>query len=108
MGRAFDFIEVKGVAHLADPFAGWRLLLSMLRPDGFMRLGIYSKLAPEGDEGPTASGRAPRMGAPYRAGQPLIDAKSICSGLTPWRRVRKPVYSSSACITRRRTAMLCP
>src|SRR6516165_420860 len=46
IGRAFDVIEASGVLHhLADPFAGWRLLLSMLRPGGFMRLGLYSKLA---------------------------------------------------------------
>ena len=39
IGRVFDVIEASGVLrHLADPFAGWRLLLPMLRPDGFMRL----------------------------------------------------------------------
>jgi len=46
IGRAFDVIEASGVLHhLADPMAGWRLLLSMLRPGGFMRLGLYSKVA---------------------------------------------------------------
>jgi tetratricopeptide (TPR) repeat protein/SAM-dependent methyltransferase len=46
IGRAFDVIEASGVLHhLSDPFAGWRLLLSMLRPGGFMRLGLYSKAA---------------------------------------------------------------
>jgi 2-polyprenyl-3-methyl-5-hydroxy-6-metoxy-1,4-benzoquinol methylase len=46
IGRAFDVIEASGVLHhLADPIAGWRLLLSMLRPGGFMRLGLYSKAA---------------------------------------------------------------
>jgi SAM-dependent methyltransferase len=46
IGRAFDVIEASGVLHhLAAPFAGWRLLLSMLRPGGFMHLGFYSKLA---------------------------------------------------------------
>jgi tetratricopeptide (TPR) repeat protein/2-polyprenyl-3-methyl-5-hydroxy-6-metoxy-1,4-benzoquinol methylase len=46
IGRYFDVIEVSGVLHhLADPLAGWRLLLSLLRPGGFMRLGLYSKLA---------------------------------------------------------------
>ena len=45
IGRAFDVIEVSGVlVCLADPMAGWRVLLSMLRPGGFMRLGLYSKL----------------------------------------------------------------
>src|SRR5262245_16284650 len=31
--------------HLADPITGWRVLVSLLRPAGFMRLGIYSELA---------------------------------------------------------------
>jgi hypothetical protein len=29
---------------MADPWAGWQVLLSLLRPGGFMRLGLYSKL----------------------------------------------------------------
>jgi tetratricopeptide (TPR) repeat protein/SAM-dependent methyltransferase len=46
IGRTFDLIEATGVLHhLGDPFAGWRVLLSILRPGGFMRLGLYSKLA---------------------------------------------------------------
>jgi tetratricopeptide (TPR) repeat protein/SAM-dependent methyltransferase len=46
LGRTFDIIEAGGVLHhLADPWAGWRVLLSLLRPDGFMRVGLYSKLA---------------------------------------------------------------
>jgi tetratricopeptide (TPR) repeat protein/2-polyprenyl-3-methyl-5-hydroxy-6-metoxy-1,4-benzoquinol methylase len=46
IGRRFDVIESIGVLHhLADPFAGWRTLLSLLRPGGFMALGFYSKLA---------------------------------------------------------------
>ena len=44
--RTFDVIESVGVLHhLADPMAGWRILLSLLRPGGFMRLGFYSELA---------------------------------------------------------------
>jgi 2-polyprenyl-3-methyl-5-hydroxy-6-metoxy-1,4-benzoquinol methylase len=43
--RRFDVIESCGVLHhLADPRAGWRILLSLLRPGGFMRLGFYSEL----------------------------------------------------------------
>ena len=46
IGRTFDIIEASGVLHhLADPLAGWRVLLSILRPGGFMRLGLYSRLA---------------------------------------------------------------
>jgi 2-polyprenyl-3-methyl-5-hydroxy-6-metoxy-1,4-benzoquinol methylase len=46
IGRTFDVIEAVGVLHhLADPFAGWRVLLSMLRPGGVMALGFYSEIA---------------------------------------------------------------
>lgn len=42
----FDFIESSGVLHhLADPLAGWRVLLSLLRPGGLMRVGLYSRTA---------------------------------------------------------------
>src|SRR6516165_1161689 len=44
--RTFDLIEVSGVLHhLADPIAGWRVLLGLLRPGGFMHVGLYSALA---------------------------------------------------------------
>jgi 2-polyprenyl-3-methyl-5-hydroxy-6-metoxy-1,4-benzoquinol methylase len=46
LARGFDVIETGGVLHhLADPFTGWRILLSRLRPGGFMALGFYSELA---------------------------------------------------------------
>jgi 2-polyprenyl-3-methyl-5-hydroxy-6-metoxy-1,4-benzoquinol methylase len=45
-GRQFDLIESLGVLHhLADPWTGWRALLSLLRPGGFMLLGLYSEMA---------------------------------------------------------------
>ncbi|MDB5740296.1 MAG: Methyltransferase type 12, partial [Alphaproteobacteria bacterium] len=31
--------------HLADPFAGWQVLLSLLKPGGVMRIGLYSPVA---------------------------------------------------------------
>ncbi|HEY6993231.1 MAG TPA: tetratricopeptide repeat protein [Xanthobacteraceae bacterium] len=46
LGRSFDLIESAGVLHhLADPLTGWRVLLSLLRPGGFMTLGLYSEIA---------------------------------------------------------------
>jgi len=46
IARTFDIIASVGVLHhLAEPFAGWRTLLSLLRPGGFMHLGFYSELA---------------------------------------------------------------
>lgn len=44
--RRFDLIESVGVLHhMADPWAGWRVLLSLLRPGGFMRIALYSEIA---------------------------------------------------------------
>jgi SAM-dependent methyltransferase len=44
--RTFDVIGAVGVLHhLADPLAGWRVLLTRLRPGGFMCLGLYSRIA---------------------------------------------------------------
>jgi len=46
IGRTFDLIETSGVLHhLADPLAGWRALLLMLRPGGVMWVGLYSEIA---------------------------------------------------------------
>jgi SAM-dependent methyltransferase len=44
IGRSFDVIESGGVLHhLADPIQGWRALLGLLRPGGFMFVGLYSE-----------------------------------------------------------------
>jgi len=44
--RSFDRIEAVGVLHhLAEPEAGWRILLSLLRQGGEMRVGLYSEAA---------------------------------------------------------------
>jgi len=46
LGRHFDLIACSGVLHhLADPLEGWRVLLSILRPNGIMHIGLYSELA---------------------------------------------------------------
>ena len=46
IGRTFDRIEAVGVLHhLSDPWAGWRVLLSLLAPQGVMRIGLYSQAA---------------------------------------------------------------
>jgi 2-polyprenyl-3-methyl-5-hydroxy-6-metoxy-1,4-benzoquinol methylase len=42
--RSFDVIDSSGVLHhMADPFEGWRILLTLLRPGGVMHLGLYSE-----------------------------------------------------------------
>ena len=46
LGRTFNVIDLTGVLHhLADPLAGWRTLVSILRAGGLMRIGLYSELA---------------------------------------------------------------
>ena len=46
IGRTFDRIEAVGVLHhLADPKAGWSVLLSLLAPGATMRVGLYSETA---------------------------------------------------------------
>lgn len=49
LNRGFDVIESGGVLHhLADPWAGWRVLLSLLRPGGVMGIALYSEVARRG------------------------------------------------------------
>jgi 2-polyprenyl-3-methyl-5-hydroxy-6-metoxy-1,4-benzoquinol methylase len=46
IGRRFDRIESVGVLHhLAEPKLGWRILLSLLKPNGVLRVGLYSTAA---------------------------------------------------------------
>jgi len=46
LGRSFDMIEAVGVLHhVSEPTLGWRALLSLLRPGGFMAVGLYSAVA---------------------------------------------------------------
>jgi tetratricopeptide (TPR) repeat protein/2-polyprenyl-3-methyl-5-hydroxy-6-metoxy-1,4-benzoquinol methylase len=46
LGRRFDIVECGGVLHhLGDPMAGWRVLTSLLKPNGFMKIGLYSDIA---------------------------------------------------------------
>ncbi|MEE8109322.1 MAG: tetratricopeptide repeat protein [Gammaproteobacteria bacterium] len=44
LDRKFDLIECSGVLHhMADPLAGWRVLVGLLRDDGLMHIGLYSE-----------------------------------------------------------------
>lgn len=45
LDRRFDVIDASGsLHHLADPMAGLRVLLSLLRPHGVLALGLYSEI----------------------------------------------------------------
>ncbi len=44
----FDVIEVSGVLHhMEQPLQGWKILRNLLKPNGLMRVGLYSMLARE-------------------------------------------------------------
>lgn len=46
IGRTFDVIESGGVLHhMSDPFFAWDALAAMLRPNGCMKIGLYSSIA---------------------------------------------------------------
>jgi 2-polyprenyl-3-methyl-5-hydroxy-6-metoxy-1,4-benzoquinol methylase len=46
IARRFDVISSSGVLHhLGDPIAGLHVLLSLLRPGGFMHVALYSEIA---------------------------------------------------------------
>ena len=44
--RKFDVIECVGVLHhMKDPLAGLKVLLDILKPHGFLKLGLYSEIS---------------------------------------------------------------
>ncbi len=46
LAERFDVVDCTGVLHhLEDPVAGWKILCSLLRPGGVMRVGLYSEFA---------------------------------------------------------------
>lgn len=46
LGQQFDYIVAAGVLHhMRDPFDGWQVLTSLLKPGALMKIGLYSKIA---------------------------------------------------------------
>jgi len=46
LDRQFDLIQSAGVLHhMAEPLAGWKVLVDLLRPRGLMKIGLYSEIA---------------------------------------------------------------
>ena len=46
LGCSYDIIECVGVLHhMDDSIEGWRVLADILRPNGMMKIGLYSMLA---------------------------------------------------------------
>jgi tetratricopeptide (TPR) repeat protein len=74
--RQFDLIESVGVLHhLLDPLAGWQNLTNLLRPNGVMKVGLYSELARQD----VVSGRA------------LIESKGYSTSPEDIRRCRQDI-----------------
>jgi tetratricopeptide (TPR) repeat protein/SAM-dependent methyltransferase len=49
LSERFDMIECTGVLHhLRDPLAGWRILASLLKRGGVMKLALYSEIGRRG------------------------------------------------------------
>ena len=49
LDRKFDIIESSGVLHhMKDPVEGLKVLLNILKPHGFLKLGLYSESARQG------------------------------------------------------------
>ena len=46
LNRKFDIIESAGVLHhMEEPLVGWQVLVGLLKPQGLMRIGLYSQIA---------------------------------------------------------------
>jgi 2-polyprenyl-3-methyl-5-hydroxy-6-metoxy-1,4-benzoquinol methylase len=46
LGRQFDLVSCAGVLHhMENPVEGWRKLLACLKPDGYMKIALYSEAA---------------------------------------------------------------
>ena len=46
LNRQFDIIESAGVLHhMEEPLVGWKVLVDLLKPQGLMRIGLYSEIA---------------------------------------------------------------
>jgi tetratricopeptide (TPR) repeat protein/SAM-dependent methyltransferase len=74
----FDIVDASGVLHhMADPWTGWRALLSRLRPGAFMRVGLYSQLARRR----------------INAARALIAARGYAAGAEDIRRARQDILA---------------
>ena len=48
LGKKFDIIECAGTLHhMEKPILGLEVLLNLLKPNGFLKIGLYSKIARE-------------------------------------------------------------
>ena len=102
VNRTFDIIESVGVLHhLADPFLGWQILLSRLRPGGFMGLGFYSELARrhlvKAQEFIAARGYASTPDDIRRFRQDVVNPNRYPTAKVQWLTSIADFYSTSEC-----------
>ena len=46
LNRKFDLVESSGVLHhMKEPLEGLKVLLELLEPHGFLKLGLYSEIS---------------------------------------------------------------
>jgi ubiquinone/menaquinone biosynthesis C-methylase UbiE/tetratricopeptide (TPR) repeat protein len=98
LDRTFDVVSAVGVLHhLAEPAAGLRALTAVLRPGGFMRLGLYSAAAREDVVAArrfiAEQGFAPTPAGIRTARQALIEAGAPFESIT----ARRDFHSTSEC-----------
>ena len=100
IGRTFDVIDSSGVLHhLSDPEHGWRVLLTLLRPGGFMNIGLYSELARQNVVGAREFIARRGYGHTVEDIRACRQAIITIQGDAPWRSVLRwtDFYSTSAC-----------
>jgi tetratricopeptide (TPR) repeat protein/SAM-dependent methyltransferase len=80
-GQQFDFINAGGVLHhIADPLSGWRNLRQLLRPGGFMQIGLYSAAGRRCLQQVRSSASWPRSNAALRHAREIILRQSNFAG----------------------------
>jgi len=46
LNKQFDIVESIGVLHhMANPLEGWKILVNLTKPNGLMKIGLYSEIA---------------------------------------------------------------
>ena len=98
--RRFDLIESSGVLHhMADPVAGWQVLVNLLKPGGLMAIGLYSELGRR--DVVTARERLAASGLPSTADQiRLARQRLMADDLAPQFEqflASRDFYATSAC-----------
>ena len=81
LGKKFDIVESSGVLHhMADPVAGWKVLVDCTNSNGLMKIGLYSEIARRN----------------IVAARELISRRNLGSSINEIRMLRNEVINSSS------------